>query len=254
MRASGPDARHGRRATAVIAIWCSLLLASCFAAPANADRSDFLSTPSRNAVPPAAINLEPSATLLLDVRLDRQTASNSCGAHAVASLVDYWQRADAAAAPSGAVTGEALYLETPPATGAGYSLAEMVSLLERSGLVAVAVTTSIDAIKAELDDGRPVIARVSVATPYLISSTVFPSEAGLLSGIETGVNGMAARLMEPVSLGRLDHYWVVIGYDATHMIVMDPAMGMRAVRFDAFARAFDRGGKLAVVSGGWRRD
>jgi hypothetical protein len=35
------------------------------------------------------------------------------------------------------------------------------------------------------------------------------------------------------------------------MIVLDPALGIRAVQAAAFARAFDRGGNLAVVVGGW---
>lgn len=49
---------------------------------------------------------------------------------------------------------------------------------------------------------------------------------------------------------RLDHYWLIIGFDAERLVVLDPAMGLRSVTPEAFDAAFQAGGQLAVVSGG----
>ncbi len=49
----------------------------------------------------------------------------------------------------------------------------------------------------------------------------------------------------------INHYWLVAGFTETHLLVMDPAMGLRQVRFDVFDQVADAGGNLAVVVGGW---
>jgi hypothetical protein len=51
--------------------------------------------------------------------------------------------------------------------------------------------------------------------------------------------------------GRLDHYWLVVGYDETRLVVLDPVMGLRAVSHAAFGTLLAEGGNLGVVSGGW---
>lgn len=239
----------GRLASALAGV--GLLLSGCATVPVSPDRAAFAAAPSRNAVPLSRVTLEPGATLLLDLRLDRQQASNSCGAHAAAAVIDYWTRARPPAVVGPARSGLDIYASDPPAAPEGYSLAEMVTVLQDAGLVAVAVGTTLQGIERELRVGRPVIARVSVSAGYLATFTLFPSGTPVLGHVEARAGDLAARLLEPMSSARIDHYWVVIGQDADTVIVLDPALGIRAVRAAAFARAFDRGGNLAVVVGGW---
>lgn len=227
------------------------MVTACAAVPVNADRTAFAAAPSLNAVPRAMVRLTPSETLLLDVRLDRQQAPTSCGAHAAAAVIDYWLRSAPPADPPSARAGVEIYARTPPASPAGYSLAELVALLRDAGMVAVAVGSTPEGMRAELKAGRPVIARVSVSAGYLSTMRIFSETTPLLGRIEGVAGDVAARLVEPIDRARIDHYWVVVGHDATHMIVLDPALGIRVVRNEAFARAFARGGSLAVVVGGW---
>lgn len=232
----------------VLGLW-GLALAGCVSAPVNADRVAFAQTPSRNAIPPGVVTLRPAEMLLLDVRLDRQVAGNSCGAHAVASLVDYWQRAAPSAVQGGLTSGSEIYARMPPSGAAGYTLAEMVALIEAAGLSALAVHSTAEALKSELEAGRPAIVRVSLPAALVRPATIFPNETPLLAGVETRAFSLSTRMSGE---GRLDHYWLVIGFDEERMVVLDPAMGIRSVSRDAFETAFDAGGRLAVVAGGWR--
>lgn len=246
MRRAGRTAFRRVRASALLL--GVLSLTACVSASVNADRAAFAQAPSRNAIPPGSVTLRPAEMLLLDARLDRQVAGNGCGAHAVASLIDYWIRA----APSGdaraMVTGAELYARTPPAGAAGYTLAEMAALIEAAGLSALVVNASPDALKAELEAGRPAIVRVSLPAALVRPATVFPGETPLLSGVETRAFALTSRM---AGEGRLDHYWLLIGFDGERMVVLDPAMGIRSVSAAEFEAAFDGGGRLAVVSGGW---
>lgn len=251
-RAPGPVLASARGRRASVAIGSLLLLSACAAVPVNADRAAFAAAPSRNAVPRATVRLVPASTLLLDVRLDRQVSSNGCGAHAVAAVIDYWNRADPPSPTRPVPTGLDIHARTPPASPAGYSLAEVVELLQGVGMVAAAVGSTPDAIRGELAAGRPVIARVSVSAGYLATVRLFAGDAPLVGEIESMAADVTARLLEPMSAARIEHYWVVVGHDAANLIVLDPALGIRAVGNAAFARAFGRGGSLAVVVGGWR--
>lgn len=251
-RAPGPVLASARGWRASVAIGSLLLLSACAAVPVNADRAAFAAAPSRNAVPRATVRLVPASTLLLDVRLDRQVSSNGCGAHAVAAVIDYWNRADPPSPARPVPTGLDIHARTPPASPAGYSLAEVVGLLQGVGMVAAAVGSTPDAIRGELAAGRPVIARVSVSAGYLATVRLFAEDAPLVGEVESMAADVTARLLEPMSVARIEHYWVVVGHDAANLIVLDPALGLRVVRTEAFARAFGRGGSLAVVVGGWR--
>lgn len=227
-----------------------LTLAGCVTAPVSVDRAAFAAAPARNAIPPGPVTLRPSGTLLLDVRLDRQVAGNGCGAHAVAALIDYWDRVLPTEGRGAAPSGSDLYSRTPPEAAAGYSLAELVRLLEAEGMSALVVTTTSTALKAELEAGRPVIVRVSLAASQVRPSTIFPERTPFLAGLETRAFDLSSRV---AGEGRLDHYWLVVGFDSDRMVVLDPAMGLRAVRTGEFEAAVTAGGNLAVVSGGPRQ-
>lgn len=246
---SGPGRSPFRLVRASALLLGAPALAACVSTPVNADRAAFAQAPSRNAIPPGPVTLRPAEMLLLDVRLDRQVAGNGCGAHAVASLIDYWRRAAPPAGAGGAPTGVELYGRTPPARADGYTLAEMAALIEAAGLSALVVNATPDTLKAELEAGRPVIVRVSLPAALVRPATVFPGETPLLSGVETRAFALTSRM---AGEGRLDHYWLLIGFDGQRMVVLDPAMGIRSVSAAEFEAAFEAGGRLAVVSGGWR--
>jgi hypothetical protein len=250
-RTSGRPARQSLRRLAALLAGGPILLGGCVSIPVNPNRSAFAAAPYRNAIPRSQVRLDAGSTLLLDLHLDRQRASNSCGAHAVASVVDYWMRARPSVPARARKTGLDFYAGDPPDAEAGYDLSELVGLLEDAGLVAVAVGTSMNGIRRELELGRPVIARVSLSAGYLATLRIFDPQTPLLGAMEAHVSDLAARLVEPLPVSRLDHYWVVIGHNADHLIVLDPAIGIRAVQNAAFERAFDLGGRLAVISGGW---
>jgi len=78
---------------------------------------------------------------------------------------------------------------------------------------------------------------------------MFPPRLPVLAGVETRAFEMASSLL---GQERLDHYWLVIGFDSERLVVLDPAMGVRSVALEAFNAAFQAGGQLAVVSGGPR--
>ncbi|MBX9574374.1 MAG: C39 family peptidase [Caulobacteraceae bacterium] len=236
---------------APLAAALALAAGGCVAVPVNVDRGAFARAPSRNAIPPAVVRLAPQATLLLDVRLDRQQASYSCGAHVVAAVVDYWSRTGSAPRGVRPRTGVEILAETPPADPRGYSVGEVAGLLQSAGLTALAVTADAESLRTELQSGRPVIARVSLPAGRLAAHTLLPAEMPLLGGVQARTLDLAAEVVEPWGAARIDHYWVVVGFDVEHFIVVDPILGLRAVRVPAFQRAFERGGRLAVVVGGW---
>ncbi len=240
-----------RRFVAALTFGVSTALAACVTAPVNADRSAFAMSPALNAVPSGAVDLEPSRTLLLDVRLDRQVASNGCGAHAVSSMVDYWARLASAPGRDPDVSGIDLLAAHPPADDAGYSLAEVVDLLVDLGLEAAAVQTDLEGLKREVDVGRPVIARVSAPAAYVWQRSLIPAGTPLLHWFEATTRDRSGRVLEGFSPALVDHYWVVVGHTSEHILVMDPALGVRAIRNSRFDAVFRRGGRLAVVVGGW---
>ena len=82
--------------------------------------------------------------LVLGVMHDQQTSPASCGANALASIVNYWRG-------PGAVSGDAIYRATPPADPAiGYSLAELTELARSQGLLVSAARLSQEQIIHEL--------------------------------------------------------------------------------------------------------
>lgn len=225
----------------------SVALSGCILAPVNADRNAFANTPALNAIPRGEIYLRPAEMLLLDVRLDRQVSENGCGAHAVAALIEYWERLAPSGSTTGPVTGVEIYAQTPPRDASGYSLGEIADLLSSYGLEALVVNATIDSLKAELRVGRPAIVRVKLAATELRYVTILPPRLPVLAEVETRAFEISSWMFRQ---DQLDHYWLIIGFDAERLVVLDPAMGVRSVTPEAFDAAFQAGGQLAVVSGG----
>lgn len=238
---------QGARAALLIS---TLLLSAC-AVPLNSTRHDLLLAPGRHSLPPGGGSSSIEGALLLDVRLDRQISRNACGAHAAASLLDYWSRSVPASPPRASPVGLDLYRDSPPQSPDGYSLGQLAELLEAQGLTAVVVTTTSHAIQSELRNGRPTIVRVSLSPDSLWDRTILPYDAPVLGELERFYSRKALAVMGLFGARRINHFWVVAGFTQTHMLVLDPLMGIRQVRHDHFEQVFSLGGRLAIVSGGW---
>ncbi len=229
----------------------SLLVWACAACavPVNSGRADLVANPGRHALPGGAPGVETG--ILLDVRLDRQVSFSACGAHVAASLSEYWGRT----VPSGArvepMSGGALFRSQPPESSGGYSVRELADLLVEQGLVAAAVTARRAGVVREVSDGRPVIVRVTLAPEQIRTRTLFPFEMSFLDEVERLSSRATLAMVSGGQSAGINHYWLVAGFTETHLLVMDPAMGLRQVRFDVFDQVADAGGNLAVVVGGW---
>jgi hypothetical protein len=116
----------------------------------TADPAAFAARTSANSFELFGAAVDPPKTLLLPVTHDRQLDGAACGAHALASVINYWHGA-------GTMTGADLFAGTPPAdTLNGYSMAELLKLSAANNLLASAVRMPQEGLLAELEAGRPV--------------------------------------------------------------------------------------------------
>lgn len=173
--------------------------------------------------------------LVLSVEHDRQTDGASCGAHVLASVVNYWRG-------PGAVRGDAIYRLTPPSDPGGYTMAELLPLARANGLLANGVRLDDAALIRELESGRPVVVAVRLPSIYVQNRT-FPGANAPVVGYAGGVlSYRVGRLSEITGLEMVDHYLLVVGYDAERFVVVEPVMGYRTIGRDKLARyrtAFD---------------
>lgn len=188
-------------------------------------------------------SVEPPDTLVLPVNHDRQTSGPSCGAHALASVINYWNGA-------GAVTGDAIFAQTPPADRSGYSLTELMTLARANGLTTSAVRLDDRAIIRELEAGRPVLVPVRVPSifiqPWQLPGANVPV-LGLPSAIVTSRVG---RLAEFTGASMVNHYVLVVGYEDDKFVVVEPVMGYRTLSHDRLDRYREAFNDAAVVFSG----
>ncbi|MGE3143707.1 MAG: hypothetical protein AB7L65_10335 [Hyphomonadaceae bacterium] len=167
--------------------------------------------------------------LVLPVVQDRQTEGPSCGAHALASVVNYWRG-------PGVLSGLALYRASPPASPAGYSLAELQTLAGRYGLLASAVRLPEAGLIEELERGRPVLTPVRLPSIYVQQRTFPGGDLPVLGWVRRTFIGHAGRLQERTNAAMIDHYLLVVGYQGDVFVVVEPVMGYRTIRFSTLQR------------------
>jgi hypothetical protein len=173
--------------------------------------------------------VEPPQTLVLPVVHDRQTSSAACGAHALASVINYWNG-------QGAADGQTMFAATPPADPSGYSMAELMGLARASGLTTSAVRLRHEAIVRELESGRPVLVPVRVPSIY-IQHWQLPGAnvpvLGLPAAVVTSRVGMVA---EMTGASMVQHYLLLVGYEDDKFVALEPVMGFRTISFDRLER------------------
>ena len=167
--------------------------------------------------------------LVLPVVHDRQQLPQSCGANAMASIINYWRGAEE-------VSGQQLYASTPPADPRGYNLAELLTLARTQGLLANAVRLDKDDILQELENGRPVLVPVSIPAVYVETHTLPGENTPALGVVERAFIGRMGWVSEHTNLAMVAHYLVIAGYDAHRFVVVDPVRGFRTISFERLAR------------------
>jgi hypothetical protein len=181
--------------------------------------------------------VDPPSTLVLPVAHDQQVELAACGAHVLASVVNYWRG-------PGTVAGQQIYDATPPADAeAGYSMAELLTLARANGLQAQAVRLARADVIRELESGRPVLVPVRVPSVFVQNWSMPGANIPLVGLPASLVTTRVARVSEWTNLAMVNHYILIVGYEADDTFVaVEPVMGFRTISFDRlerYRRAFD---------------
>lgn len=178
--------------------------------------------------------------LVLPIVHDRQTAGPSCGAHALASIINYWRR-------DAHVTGDGIFQATPPAAPNGYTMTELMTLAAQQDLLASGVRLPAEGLIDELEHGRPVLVPVRLPSIY-VQPTALPGENVPALGLATGViTDRVGRISEWTGLTLVDHYLLVVGHDEDRFIVVEPVRGYRTISARKLGRYREHFGNAAIV-------
>lgn len=206
-----------------------LLAASACAVTPTPDVTAFARDTSANSFELRHRRVAASGALVLPVVHDRQTEGPACGAHALASVVNYWRG-------PGALDGSALFRRSPPASPSGYSIAELLALARANGLLASAVELPAPALVHELESGRPVLVPVQLPSIYVQQRTLPGAETPVIDLVRNALINRTARVSELTHLTMVNHYLLVVGYQNRTFVVVEPVMGYRTISFDKLER------------------
>jgi hypothetical protein len=217
----------------------ALCAAGCAVHPMS-DVTAFAESSGANSFDLRGRKLEPSRTLVLPVIHDRQNEGPSCGAHALASVVNYWSGPDS-------LSGDALFRESPPVDPSGYSMAELLTLARAHGLQASAVRLSEHAVIGELENGRLVLAPVRLPSIYVQQRTLPGRGVPLVGAARNTLINRVGRASEWTGLAMVDHYVLLAGYEDDTFVVVEPVMGYRTINADTLERYRRAFGAAAIV-------
>lgn len=217
----------------------ALAVTSCAVTP-NRDVTAFAAHSGANSFEMFHREVSAPQALVLPVVHDRQTEGPSCGAHALASIANYWRGGDD-------VNGSALYRAHPPADPRGYSMAELVSLAQSEHLLASPVRLPQAALIQELEQGRPVLVPVRLPSIYVQQRVLPGGQTPVIGLVRNSLIARAGRVSEWTGLTMVDHYLVVAGYDGETFVVVEPVMGYRTISFARLERYRRPFGDAAIV-------
>ncbi|MET0546214.1 MAG: hypothetical protein ABWZ40_07880 [Caulobacterales bacterium] len=210
------------------ALIAALAVAGCATRPAS-DAQAFAKNTGRNSFEFADRKVKPQDTLVLPVIHDRQTEGPSCGAHALASLINYWRG-------PGTIVGSELYRAQPPVSPSGYSMAELMTLAAQQNLLASAVSIPEKGLIAELEKGRPVLIPVRLPSIYVQQVILPGGDVPVLGTARNFMISRAAKASEWSKAGMVDHYLLVVGYEPGKFVVVEPVMGYRTITAEKLER------------------
>jgi len=205
----------------------ALLISGCAVTPVP-DVNTFASDSANNSFEVFDRRMAGNA-LVLPVVHDRQTNGASCGAHALASVINYWRG-------PGTAVGNTIYTSTPPSNEAGYSIAEIMTLARANGLIASGVRLDDAAIVRELESGRPVLVAVRLPSIYVQNRTYPGANAPVLGFVGSVLSYRVGQVSQYTGLEMVDHYLLVVGYDDERWVVVEPVMGYRTISRDKLER------------------
>jgi len=218
----------------------ALSLNACAIQPVP-DAAAFAANTGQNSFELFGAAVDPPQTLLLNVIHDRQIDGAACGAHALASLINYWNGASR-------IRGAEIFDRTPPAdTTNGYSMAELLTLADANNLLASAVRLPREGLLAELEAGRPILVPVEVPSVYVQTWQLPGMNVPLLGFPAEFVTSRTAWLSEQTNRAMLNHYVLVIGYEGDKFVVLEPVAGLRTISAERLARYRAPFGNAAIV-------
>lgn len=219
-----------------LALWMS----SCAVKPAS-DTAAFAADTGHNSFELFGAPVDPPQTLLLNVTHDRQIDGGACGAHALASVLNYWNGART-------LSGAEIFARTPPAdTANGYSMAELTALADANNLLASAVRLPPEGLLAELEAGRPILVPLEVPSVYVQSWQLPGMNVPLLGFPAEFITSRTAWLSEQTNRAMLNHYVLVTGYEGNKFVVLEPVAGLRTISAERLARYRAPFGNAAIV-------
>jgi hypothetical protein len=184
-------------------------------------------------------------TLVLNVDFDRQNEGPACGAHVMASLVNYWRKTPA-------LNGSKLFHSRPPKSPSGYSMDELLTIASAQGLSSSAVRIDEKGLIAELEKGRPVITPVRLPSIYVQQRTIPVGDVPVIGTARNILMARSGKVSELTGMAMVNHYLLVIGYGQskgeTRFVVLDPVMGYRTISADKLERYRRAFGDAAIVS------
>jgi hypothetical protein len=216
---------QGRFGASALAL--ALLLGGCAVTPVP-DVNTFAEDSANNSFEVFDRRMAGNA-LVLPVVHDRQTNGASCGAHVLASVINYWRG-------PGTAVGNTIYTTTPPANAAGYSIAEIMTLARANGLIASGVRLDDAAIIRELENGRPTLVAVRLPSIYVQNRTYPGADAPVLGFVGSVLSYRVGQVSQATGLEMVDHYLLVVGYDDERWVVVEPVMGYRTISRDKLTR------------------
>jgi len=206
----------------------SLLAAGCAISP-NSTIAEFAESSGSNSFEVFDRELTSSSALVLDVRHDQQFSGPSCGAHVLASVVNYWRGPDT-------LDGETFFRAHPPADEMGYTMSELLAFAREQELIASAVAMPRDGIIRELEAGRPVLVPVRLPSIYVQQRVLPGGDVPVVGLARNAVISRAGRVSEFTHLAMVNHYLLVVGYDDDRFVVIEPVMGYRTISYDRLER------------------
>ena len=211
------------------ALLLALAVAGCATTPTSSVDA-FAQRSASNSFEQFETPVSASGAFVLPVVHDRQTTGASCGAHVLASVVNYWRGA-------GTISGDALFAASPPANvEAGYSVAELVTLGGQQGLVASGVRLNLPDLIRELEAGRPVLLPVRIPSIYVQDRTLPGADRAFVDRATDLAVQRVGAVSELTGLAVVNHYVLLVGYDRDRAIILEPVMGYRTISFERLAR------------------
>ncbi|MGK0187658.1 MAG: ABC-type bacteriocin/lantibiotic exporter with double-glycine peptidase domain [Verrucomicrobiales bacterium] len=144
----------------------------------------------------------------VEVDAVRQISERSCGAAALACVLQYWEKP---------VSAQELVERYPMQGSIGYPILQLRSMAQKEGLLAFAQTIGeqpVEKLNAQLNKGRPVI--IAVECPY---GRYFGKPVPVIESFDS-------RSVWNVGQRWKAHYLVVCGVSEDEYLVMDPAYGI----------------------------